>query len=289
MREENNTLRRAVAQKSKRTTTVQCISTSLLTQWEVGGGQVRRYSIINIGVWFTFVMRDLPRQGMSWMYLSTEWVHGGEIDIDCLRCVRISQETSVFPPKNQLFRLVHQTLKCKLFKSTPFLESTCSLQNRNTLLNAVLSCVVCGIITAHSLYSSIILPIMDSQTVKINLHTCYLLPRSVMPFCSVSPLCSWDRCLWCSHCSLLGAKCTGPTCQAQAVMHLPTHCQEVIKIKTPFWMEHSINLTNLSVWSGCSGFFVVCSFLFSGHSGFDPFRSGEMAKEPILFCLGETR
>lgn len=128
---------------------------------------------------------------------------------------------------------------------------------------------------------------MGSQTVKINLHTCYLLPRSVMPFCSVSPLCSWDRCLWCSHCSLLGAKCTGPTCQAQAVMHLPTHCQEVIKIKTPFWMEHSINLTNLPVWSGCSGFCGLrrrSSFLFSGHSGFDPFRSGEMAKErPFCF------
>lgn len=48
------------------------------------------------------------------------------------------------------------------------------------------------------------------------------------------PLCSWDGCLWCSHCSPLGAKCTGPTCQAQAVIHLPTRCQEVIKIKTPF-------------------------------------------------------
>lgn len=48
------------------------------------------------------------------------------------------------------------------------------------------------------------------------------------------PLCSWDGCLWCSHCSLLGAKCTGPPRQAQAVIHLPTRCQEVIKIKTPF-------------------------------------------------------
>lgn len=82
---------------------------------EGGGGQVSRYSMKNISVWFTFVMREVPRQGMSWMYLSTEWVHGGEIDIDCLRCVRISQETSVFPPKNQLFRLVRQMLKCKLF------------------------------------------------------------------------------------------------------------------------------------------------------------------------------
>lgn len=87
-----------------------------LTVDAVGGGDaVSRYSMINIGVWFTFVMRELPRQGMSWMYLSTEWVHGGEIDIDCLKCVRISQETSVFPPKNPLFRLVRQTLKCKPF------------------------------------------------------------------------------------------------------------------------------------------------------------------------------
>lgn len=59
-------------------------------------------------------MRELPRQGMSWTYLSTEWMPGGEIDIDCLKCVRISQETSVFPPKNELFRLAPQTLKCKL-------------------------------------------------------------------------------------------------------------------------------------------------------------------------------
>lgn len=71
--------------------------------------------MINIGVWFTFVMRELPRQGMSWMYLSTEWVHRGEIDLDYLKCVRISQETSVFPPKNQLFRSVRQRLKRKLF------------------------------------------------------------------------------------------------------------------------------------------------------------------------------
>lgn len=81
----------------------------------VGGGQVSHYSMKNTSVWFTFVMREVPWQGMSWMYLSTEWVHRGEIDIDCLKRVRISQETRVFPPKNQLFRLVHQMLKCKLF------------------------------------------------------------------------------------------------------------------------------------------------------------------------------
>lgn len=46
--------------------------------------------------------------------------------------------------------------------------------------------------------------------------------------------------LWCSHCSLLVAMCTGPTWQAQAVLHLPTQCQWVNEKKIFTYLSRCI-------------------------------------------------